>query len=222
MLRRGLEEERAEQVDHRRPGCRRAAGTTASPRARGAARACSRAGSTRSDRLEVRRDLRAPPRVVAERDRVGAGGEQLVGEPRRDPDAVGGVLAVDDADVDLELVAQVAAAGASTASRPGRPTTSAMKRIRRAAGASGRRGVDDGIDRDRDVVAVVGGVLRERLLARPAAMSATVPSFDGAGDDRRRRPRAPGRARTFVQRDDDRRCARRAQVDRATRRLRRR
>jgi len=44
--------------------------------------------------------------VVAERERVGAGREQLLSELRRDPGSVGGVLAVDDADVDVELVTQ--------------------------------------------------------------------------------------------------------------------
>jgi len=44
--------------------------------------------------------------MVAERDRVGAGGEQAVGELARDARAVGGVLAVDDAHVDVELVPQ--------------------------------------------------------------------------------------------------------------------
>jgi hypothetical protein len=44
--------------------------------------------------------------VVAERDHVRAGGEQLVGELCGDARAVGGVLAVDDADVRLELLAQ--------------------------------------------------------------------------------------------------------------------
>jgi len=44
--------------------------------------------------------------VVAERDRVGAGGEQLVGELRGDAHSVRHVLAVDDAEVDLELLAQ--------------------------------------------------------------------------------------------------------------------
>jgi hypothetical protein len=34
--------------------------------------------------------------VVAERDRVDAGGEQLVGDLRGDADAAGDVLAVDD------------------------------------------------------------------------------------------------------------------------------
>jgi hypothetical protein len=42
--------------------------------------------------------------VVAERDHVGAGGEQPVGELAGDARAVGGVLAVDDADVGGELL----------------------------------------------------------------------------------------------------------------------
>jgi hypothetical protein len=44
--------------------------------------------------------------VVAERDHVGTGCEQPVGDPRRDPGAVGRVLAVDDAEADAELPAQ--------------------------------------------------------------------------------------------------------------------
>jgi len=44
--------------------------------------------------------------VVAERYDVGAGGEQAVGELRRDAGAVGDVLAVDDAQVGVELLAQ--------------------------------------------------------------------------------------------------------------------
>jgi hypothetical protein len=44
--------------------------------------------------------------VVTQRDHVGAGREQLLGELRSDAGAVGDVLAVDDADVRLELVAQ--------------------------------------------------------------------------------------------------------------------
>ena len=44
--------------------------------------------------------------MVPERDDVGAGGEQLVGELGRDPRAVGDVLPVDDAYVGAELVAQ--------------------------------------------------------------------------------------------------------------------
>jgi hypothetical protein len=44
--------------------------------------------------------------VVAERDDVGARGEQLVGELAGDPGAVGDVLAVDDADVCGDLFTQ--------------------------------------------------------------------------------------------------------------------
>ena len=44
--------------------------------------------------------------MVPERDHVGAGSQQPVREARRDPDPVGGVLAVHDADVDLEIVTQ--------------------------------------------------------------------------------------------------------------------
>jgi hypothetical protein len=44
--------------------------------------------------------------VVAERDHVGAGGEQPVGELRGDAGAVGRVLAVDDREVGCELLAQ--------------------------------------------------------------------------------------------------------------------
>ena len=39
------------------------------------------------------------------RDHVGARGEDLVRELRGEPDAVGGVLAVHDAEVDVELLA---------------------------------------------------------------------------------------------------------------------
>jgi hypothetical protein len=44
--------------------------------------------------------------VVAERDRIGSGGEQPVREPRRDPCAVGHVLAVEDAKAHPELLFQ--------------------------------------------------------------------------------------------------------------------
>jgi hypothetical protein len=45
--------------------------------------------------------------VVARRDHVRARGEELLGELGRQPDAVGGVLAVDDAEVDPELVLEL-------------------------------------------------------------------------------------------------------------------
>jgi hypothetical protein len=44
--------------------------------------------------------------VVAERDHVGSRRQQALGELRRDADAVGGVLAVDDAETDLQLLAE--------------------------------------------------------------------------------------------------------------------
>jgi hypothetical protein len=44
--------------------------------------------------------------VVAERDHVGARAEQTVGELRRDAGPVRDVLAVDDAEIGLELVAE--------------------------------------------------------------------------------------------------------------------
>jgi hypothetical protein len=44
--------------------------------------------------------------VVAERDHVCAAREQLVRDLRRDPRAVRRVLAVEDAEVDVELVPQ--------------------------------------------------------------------------------------------------------------------
>jgi hypothetical protein len=44
--------------------------------------------------------------VVAERDHVGSGGEDAGGELRRDPDAIRGVLAVDDAERGAELLPQ--------------------------------------------------------------------------------------------------------------------
>ena len=56
--------------------------------------------------LEVRRDLAAPPDVVAEREHVRAGREQALREPRRDPGAVRDVLAVDDAEADAVLLLQ--------------------------------------------------------------------------------------------------------------------
>ena len=44
--------------------------------------------------------------MVAERDGIRPRGEQPVREPRRDADAVRDVLAVDDAGVDVELLAE--------------------------------------------------------------------------------------------------------------------
>jgi hypothetical protein len=53
--------------------------------------------------LEIGPDLRAPKGVIPERDRVGSGGEQPVGQARSYPYAVRSVLPVHDARVDSEL-----------------------------------------------------------------------------------------------------------------------
>ena len=58
-------------------------------------------------RVEVARDLGAAVGVVAQRDRVDAVGEQLVGELGRDPQPAGDVLAVDDDERGLEPPAQL-------------------------------------------------------------------------------------------------------------------
>src|SRR5207248_6464973 len=55
---------------------------------------------------EVVADPVAAERVIAERDDIGARAEQTVGELARDAGAVGDVLAVDDAHVGRELLAQ--------------------------------------------------------------------------------------------------------------------
>jgi hypothetical protein len=101
---RRCQEELAEHVDHRhlcpvrRVGDREAA----------AGRVLREVG--RPDHAvrfgKVRDHLLAPPRVVAERDDVAARGEDLLRQLRRDPEPVGGVLAVDDAEVRGELLAQ--------------------------------------------------------------------------------------------------------------------
>ena len=99
-----MHEEIAQQVDH--GDARPVAG-----RRDGQAAAGSLGGEVRrpDEPLaagEVGDDLAPPPGVVPEREHVDARREQLVGELGRDPDAVGGVLAVGDAEVDVELLAQ--------------------------------------------------------------------------------------------------------------------
>src|SRR6266511_1783636 len=55
---------------------------------------------------EVGDDLSPPPDVVSERDHVGPGPQQLVRDLWRDAETVGRVLAVDDAEVYVELLSQ--------------------------------------------------------------------------------------------------------------------
>ena len=99
--------------------------------------------------------------MVSERDRVRAGGQDPVGEPRGDPDAVRRVLAVDDAEVDLELVPK---AREQALDRVASGATDDVADEEDPHGARLGNEARRGIHRDRDVVAVVGGVLRERLL----------------------------------------------------------
>ena len=101
---RGIEEERPEKIDDRDGGA--VAGLDDREPAAGRRALEVRGADDRRRRREVGADLLAPPRVVAERERVRARGEEPFGEPRRDPDAVRDVLAVDDAGVDVEALAQ--------------------------------------------------------------------------------------------------------------------
>ena len=103
-----VEREHPEQVDHRdavvdgEPAARRARRHVRRPQhAIGAG--------------EVRREALLPPGPVAERDHVGAGGEELLGDLRGDAAPGGGVLPVDDAEVGPELLAQ---AGQQLVDRP--------------------------------------------------------------------------------------------------------
>jgi hypothetical protein len=99
-----VQEEGAEDVDH---GQARTVRSRNDPEASpGRERRRVRRSQDAVGRVEVRRDLGAAERVVPERDRVDSGREQAVGESRRDPDPVGDVLRVRDADVDLEVRAQ--------------------------------------------------------------------------------------------------------------------
>jgi len=101
---RGLQEQRAEDVDHGEAHAARGRDdheAAAGRRARDVRRAHHAVGA-----CEVLADLRPPERVVAQRDRVRARGEEPSGEPRRDPDPVGDILPVHDAGVDAELLPQ--------------------------------------------------------------------------------------------------------------------
>ena len=62
--------------------------------------------------------------VIAERDRVGAGGEKIVADRLGDAEAAGGVLAVDDDEIEPPARAQARADARAATARPARPTTS--------------------------------------------------------------------------------------------------
>ena len=168
MLRAGSSEQRAHHVDDRDVGAvGRRHDREAAPRER--RREVGRPDHT-GGRREVGGDLLAAPRVVAERDRVGAGGEDPLGELRRDAHAVGDVLPVDDADVGVELRPEIGEAG-----------------LERVAAGSADDVRDEEDVQGRDPAA--GWTSIETLLPRAracfasawrstAATSTTVPSFD--------------------------------------------
>ena len=158
---RGVEEERSEQVDHRDRGAVTGIHD---------GQAAPRSGSLevgrpddRPGRCEVGPDLLAAPRVVPEGQRVGAGGQQPFRQPRRDPHAVRDVLAVDDAEIDVETLADPREQRLDrvTAGPPDHVADEQdPHRLRQRAG---RR-----IDGDGDVVAAVGGVQAKACLSTEA------------------------------------------------------
>ena len=68
--------------------------------------------------------------VIAERDRVGAGGEKFLADRLGDAEAAGGVLAVDDDEIEPPALAQRRQLGRAAPRGPARPTTSPMNSSR--------------------------------------------------------------------------------------------
>lgn len=79
--------------------------------------------------LKIRLQLVARPRVVAERDHIGPGGEDRVGLLRRHADDVG-VFAVDDGEINVFLLPERAQA-LGQKRQAGAPTTSPTARMRK-------------------------------------------------------------------------------------------
>ena len=130
--------------------------------------------------LEVRPDLAVAVGVVAERDHVGAGPEQLVGVLRGDADAAGGVLAVDDDEVRAEL--RRAGRRAWSGPRAGR---SSRRRRRRRGSRSSARTLEDRPPRRR-----ILREMEERASTSSAGGVEDPPLDAGARRIRRRRGRA--------------------------------
>ena len=101
---RRVEEELSEEVEHRDPH----AVPRLDDRHPAARRQCALVcgADDALARGEVAGNPAAAVRVVAERHDVCAGGEELVGELRRDPYSVGNVLAVDDREVGVVALAE--------------------------------------------------------------------------------------------------------------------
>jgi hypothetical protein len=97
-----IEEERAHEVDD---GDRLAAGGRDDGQApAGSAVAEVRRTEDAVARLQHGKEVPVAPDVVARGDDVGPGGEELLGELRREAEPVGRVLAVDDAEVRTDVV----------------------------------------------------------------------------------------------------------------------
>ena len=159
-----MEEEGAEHVDHSQLLAARGRHDGGSPS--GSVARGVRGPDHAIGRFEVRADLAAAESVVSERDRVDAHSEDLVREARCDADAVGGVLAVHDAGVDLELGAQAGEAPLRAHLRPGAPTTSAMKRMRKVQELYGTPSVADGKTWIETLLPAFGRVSLEQPVAR--------------------------------------------------------
>jgi len=101
----GIEEERPEKIDDRDGGA--VACLDDGEPAAGRLALEVRGAHDRGRRRQIGPDLLAAPSMVAERERVRAGCKEALGESRRDADAVRDVLAVDNAGVDVEALAQV-------------------------------------------------------------------------------------------------------------------
>ncbi len=100
----GVHEHPAEHIDHQHPravGRREHAGAAAR-RAGGVIGGADQARLA----LDERERLALVEGVIAERDRVGAGGEEFLADRLGDAEAAGGVLAVDDDEVELPALAK--------------------------------------------------------------------------------------------------------------------
>jgi hypothetical protein len=104
-MHRHLEEKSPQEVDDRH-ALSAARVEHGQPPPRGAVAEVRRAEESVA-RLEERNQVAVPPDVVPRRDRISARREDLLGQLGGQADAVCGVLAVDDAEVDVELVPQL-------------------------------------------------------------------------------------------------------------------
>ena len=82
--------------------------------------------------LDEHQRLALIPGVVAERDRIGAGVEEFLIDRLGDAEAAGGVLAIDDDEIERQSRI-MPGRYSEMAVRPARPTTSPTKRIRKVS-----------------------------------------------------------------------------------------